>query len=274
MQSINQVMGKNRIFQKNVLGERTCDQCGQVVEIYVMNVPDGKGGFKQMKFDECWHCKKAAEEKELVKDIVFNERTGKFEDRVAKQKKLQKLFDDLSFINPNLKGCTFENYETTTTMQQEAFEMARKYVEVFSLEEPKNLIFWGSYGTGKSHLSVAILKELMKQGYSGIFVSVPKLLQAFRNTYNKDAEYTEGELLEALETVDCLVLDDLGAENSTDWAVDKLFNIVDSRQGKNTVFTTNLDMKALEQKIGPRNFSRVMMNANVLKMVGRDYRKG
>jgi DNA replication protein DnaC len=117
----------------------------------------------------------------------------------------------------------------------------------------------------------------MKKDYSGIFVSVPKLLQAFRNTYNNDSEISEGQLLQALETVDCLVLDDIGAENKTDWATDKLFNIIDSRQGKSTIFTSNLDMKALENPktgVGPRNFSRIMMNANVQKVFGPDHRKG
>lgn len=247
---------------KKDLGEQTCETCGKSFQVYSQVIAG-----REILFDYCWPCRKAAEEKQIVEQIQQ-------ENELAKARKLQKIFDLNSYINENLKDCTFETYQPSSADQKKAFEIAKKYVEIFSHREPRNLIFWGSYGSGKSHLAVSMLKGIINKGRSCIFVSVPKLLQAFRNTYQRDSEISEGQLLEALEKVDCLVLDDIGAENSTDWATDKLFNIVDSRQGKSTIFTTNLDMNQLEKKAGPRNFSRIMMNANVQKVFGPDYRKG
>lgn len=255
------------------IGSKTCESCGNTFQVFKQVIAG-----REILFDYCWPCKKAEEEKQIVQGIHK-------QNEQARKEKLQRIFDNHSFINGNLKNCTLENFKTDTETQERAFRAAKRYLEIFSSDTPKNFVLYGSYGMGKSHIAVGILKELMKEGYSGIFVSVPKLLQAFRNTYNKDSEVSEGQLLEALETVDCLVLDDIGAENSTDWATDKLFNIVDSRQGKSTIFTTNLSTeipedqddpkrpKGLEMKIGARNFSRVMMNAGVLQMVGKDFRR-
>jgi DNA replication protein DnaC len=255
----------NQTSTKKDLGERTCEKCGFTYQAFSQVVAG-----REMIFDYCWPCKKKEEDAFLAANIEKDIEK-------AKGQRLQKIFAMNSYINANLKDCCFENYKPISEQQNEAYEIARMFVEIFSLQDPKNLIFWGSYGSGKSHLAVSILKELMKKDYSGIFVSVPKLLQAFRNTYNNDSEISEGQLLQALETVDCLVLDDIGAENKTDWATDKIFNIIDSRQGKSTIFTSNLDMKALENPktgVGPRNFSRIMMNANVQKVFGPDHRKG
>lgn len=254
--------GIQQTTTKKNLGEKTCETCGHTYQAFSQVIAG-----QEMFFDYCWPCKKKEEDAKLAHGI--QERNEKL-----KGLKLVKLFNQHSFINDNLRTCSFGNYEKQTKMQDEAFMVARKYVETFDLQNPKNLIMTGSYGVGKSHLSIAIIKALINKGHTGIFVSTPKLLQAFRDTYQKDSEVSEGQLMKALEKVDCLVLDDIGAENTTDWATDKLFNIVDSRQGKNTVFTTNLTMEQLETKIGPRNFSRIMMNANVEKMVGKDYRKG
>ncbi|MFE4024508.1 hypothetical protein ACFXPZ_45415, partial [Streptomyces sp. NPDC059101] len=94
------------------------------------------------------------------------------------------------------------------------------------------------------------------------------------------------EIFARFEKADLLVLDDLGTGNHTDWLVhDVLFPILDARQGMNTVFTTNLNpnipmsednpnkIQGLESMIGPRNFSRVMDNANIQTMIGKDKRK-
>jgi len=189
-----------------------------------------------------------------------------------KQEKIKQLFDDKSLINKDLQKANFDNYKPTNEGLQTALTLAQRYASIFNLDKPINLLLYGSYGTGKSHLSVAITKELMQKGLTCIFVSMPKLLTKIKTTYNKKSEQTESDLMDYIESVDLLVLDDIGAEKDNEWALSKLFEIIDGRIGKHTVFTTNFATEDLRSRIGERNFSRVMQNTHEVKMVGQDYR--
>ncbi|MGM9923066.1 MAG: ATP-binding protein, partial [Bacillus sp. (in: firmicutes)] len=99
-----------------------------------------------------------------------------------------------------------------------------------------------------------------------------------KSTYNKASEQTEEELLSHLERMDLLVLDDVGAEKTKkeddefSWAKSKMFEIIDSRIGKHTIYTTNFEHTELLKMYGERNFSRMMENTHVEKMNGENYR--
>jgi DNA replication protein DnaC len=195
----------------------------------------------------------------------------------AQKKKILLTFNHNSLINDKLKHACFDNYEPRNDFQKHAKKTSLQFVDTFSKEEPHNLLFTGSYGIGKSHLAVAIIKRLMEKECSSVFISVPKLLTKLKATYNKKSEHTEDELLTALEQVDCLVLDDVGAEHGTkdhnqSWAVSKVFEVVDSRIGKHTIYTTNLNGIDLQGKVGARNFSRMMQDTEIVRVQGEDYR--
>lgn len=273
MQGINQVLDENqtktKLFKQERLGETSCPDCGHTYEVLKTVVPDRDQGTKEIITDECWPCKKAAEEAAIVQGIEKR-------NKQQKQKNLQAVFDRFSLINPDLKGASLENYENRSEMAASAFEMANKYINLFDPEDPKNLLYYGSYGVGKSHLAKSICDAVIEKGHTAIFVNIPKLLKAFKSTYNKDSELTEDEIFYHLENADLLVLDDLGTGKMTEWAVDDIiFPLLDARQGMNTVFTTNLnpDDEELEEKIGGRNLSRAMSNANVIRMFGQDNRQ-
>ncbi len=197
------------------------------------------------------------------------------EREALKVKKMQSIFNEHSLINRELQDATFDNYESKNESQRKAKRISERFVEVFSKEEPINLVFTGAYGIGKSHLAKSITDGVIDKGYSSIFISVPKLLTKFRSSYNKDSEYSEGELIEALNSVDVLVLDDLGAEKKSDWSWEKVFEIVDSRQGMHTIYTTNFKTKDLEKELGDRNFSRIVnRDTTIIDMQGDNYRLG
>ena len=75
----------------------------------------------------------------------------------------------------------------------------KSLLKEFKSANPENLLLAGSYGTGKSHLSYAAVRALLDKGYSGLFLSVPKLLTKIKDTYNSHSEFSEAELLEAVE---------------------------------------------------------------------------
>jgi DNA replication protein DnaC len=285
MQQISQSLGKATqqiSHKKNVLGKQTCATCGKDYEIFTQQIAG-----REIRFDFCWPCKKAQEDASLVATIQYDKATGRHIDATAKQEKVKHIFAKYSLLNPDLIDCSFKNYELTNPNEKRAYDDAVRYVQIFEVNNPKNLVFYGSYGVGKSHLAKSICDALTDRGNTAIFVNIPKLLKLFKSTYQKNAEITENELFRYLETVDCLVLDDIGTGKMSEWAIDDiLFPLLDARQGRNTVFTTNNDPlltidkdnpdnpTGLPARIGARNVSRVLANSNVVKLFGRDRRTG
>ena len=136
-----------------------------------------------------------------------------------------------------------------------AFEKARSYAE-----SPKGwLLFTGQPGCGKTHLTVGIINERLKRGEPSFFAFVPALLDYLRATFRPDSMTGYDETFEQVKTAPFLALDDLGAENSTPWAEEKLYQIIVHRHNAAlpTVITANyLSLKALEEA-KPRIRSRL-----------------
>lgn len=218
-------------------------------------------------------------------DTFVGQETREIELNMRKQVELRKqlksleVFKSESLVNDRLKQASFENYEPINKVLSDAKETMKRFVNKFPMEPALSVILIGTYGLGKSHLAYATVKELAKKQKSTLFISVPKLLTKIRASYNENSSKTEEKIMDALETVDCLVLDDIGAEQTklsangeVSWLTQKLFEIIDSRIGKHTIFTTNLDYGGLQKHLGPRNFSRLMEGIHVIKMEGEDYR--
>ncbi len=236
-----------------------CDGCNHTVEQKELEIPIGPRKGETILANYGCKCAdiKLAQESKRTRDHLKNE-------------KMKRFFDYYSLINKSLEHATFENYEPTSNELTTAKQNIKGYIHEF--DGTKNLLLHGSYGTGKSHLSVSITKELMAKGYECLFLSLPKLLTKIKETYNNKG-VTEDELLEAIQHVDLLVLDDIGAEHHTEWVNSKLFEILDDRSGKATIYTTNLNSKELRTQINERNFSRMMENTEIIKMNGNDYRR-
>lgn len=100
-----------------------------------------------------------------------------------------RIFEENRLINPALQDATFENFEAGEFTK--ALNQAKEYAMAFNSSTPSNVFFQGSFGTGRSHFSVAITKQVTEMGYSAIFISTPKLLTKIRNTYNKNTEESE-----------------------------------------------------------------------------------
>ena len=136
-----------------------------------------------------------------------------------------------------------------------AFEKARAYAE-----SPKGwLLLTGQPGCGKTHLTVGIINERLKRGEPSFFAFVPALLDYLRATFRPDSLTGYDETFEQVKTAPFLALDDLGAENSTPWAEEKLYQIIVHRHNARlpTVITANyLSLKALEEA-KPRIRSRL-----------------
>lgn len=132
---------------------------------------------------------------------------------------------------------TFDTFDASIPGLREAYEVARRYAE-----DPQGwLVLSGGYGAGKTHLAAAIASERLAAGQSVFFSITPDLLDHLRATFAPTSEIAYDELFDNVRNVNLLVLDDLGAENGTAWATEKLFQIINYRYNYRmpTVITTN-----------------------------------
>ena len=112
------------------------------------------------------------------------------------------------------------------------------------LDDGRGLWLFGDSGTGKTTLAMLVSKTALEAGRSVAIYSLPKLLARIRRTYDAEpGEQSYAELFERLATVDLLHIDDLGAENRTDWVLEQLYALINERYEtqRSLVVTTNLD---------------------------------
>lgn len=124
----------------------------------------------------------------------------------------------------------------------EAKGEARKFIDNYPFER-KGLFFLGNPGVGKTHLTVAIMKELMLQkGVPCLFCSYQELLRQIRDSYNPVSRSTESEVVQPVLETEVVAIDDLGAERISDWVEDTVTYILNFRyaQKKTTLLTSNL----------------------------------
>ena len=156
---------------------------------------------------------------------------------------------------------TFDSAGGIRATRKEQEELARAFhsAQTFANFPEGWLLFTGSRGSGKTHLAVAIAGESLRQGRQVFFAFVPTLLDHLRMTYSPDSLVGFDELFEQVLNVPLLILDDLGAENSTPWAEEKLYQIVVHRHEARlaTVITTASTMEELEDA-KPRISSRLV----------------
>jgi len=136
----------------------------------------------------------------------------------------------------------------------------------------------GKPGTGKTYIAVCLLKELGQVSPDYLrFVTMADLLMRIKATFEDGADESEKYVIREYTTRPCLVLDDIGVEKTTDWVLQILYTIIDRRYRDmlQTVFTSNLNLSQLADKLGERIPSRIAEMCgpdNILHITGPDRR--
>lgn len=162
-----------------------------------------------------------------------------------------------------------------------AVARARAFAELFPTVD-KGLFLVGPPGIGKSHLAVAVLKQVIRTTSArGIFYDVRELLRLIRSTYNPLVKAAEMDILQPVMDAELLVLDDIGAEKTSEWVEETLNLIVNTRYNERrpTIFTSNHEEKedhtdpdSLLVRVGFRMHSRLYEMCEFLEFDGADYR--
>jgi len=195
-------------------------------------------------------------------------------------------------IPPRYANCDLNTYiaEGTQRAVTAAKIAAGKFIEHYPLDKT-GLLLIGPSGAGKTHLSVAIVKQLiLTKGVACLFCDYRELLKQIQNSYNPSVQVTELDLLRPVFQTEILVLDDLGAVKPTEWVWDTVSVILNTRYNENrtTIITTNfMDGPAaaltgargaareemLGDRIGERMRSRLCEMCRVININAPDYRQ-
>ena len=151
-----------------------------------------------------------------------------------------------------------------------AFDIARGFAEA-----PRDwLVFTGTYGAGKTHLSAAIANYRVAQGHPALFIVVPDLLDHLRATFNPQSAVSFDKRFEEVRRAPLLILDDLGTESATPWAREKLYQIFDYRYNARlpTVITTAVNIDEVDPYLRTRMLD--IARCTIFEILAPAYRGG
>ncbi len=165
---------------------------------------------------------------------------------------------------------SFRNFNPRVPGVQEAFEVAQAY----AYNPDGWLVLIGRNGCGKTHLAAAIANEHLVQGSLVLFATVPDLLDHLRATFAPTSPVVYDQLFSSMREAELLVLDDLGSEQNSPWASEKLFQLLNYRYNSRfpTVITTNsMRLQTVDERIRSRLMDRSLV-IEVTMDRAQDYR--
>lgn len=156
------------------------------------------------------------------------------------------------------KDMTFQNFKVEGRMglgdqQVTSLKLALNSAIHFAQHLEGWLLLMGPYGSGKTHLAAAVANQAVELEVPTLFLTVPDLLDWLRFAYG-NPEQTMESRFEEIRNIDLLVLDDLGTQNATPWAKEKLYQIINHRYINRlpTIITTNQSMAEIDGRISSR----------------------
>ena len=210
-------------------------------------------------------CKCRAEEERLKKEQMQMEE----EMRSIQRAKVSSMMDD------TFRTACFANYQIRNGNERH-LKVAKKYCIEFSkmYERNQGLLFWGTVGTGKSYTAACIANYLLEANTSVVMTSFVRILQEMQG-FDREREET---FTNKLNSVKLLIIDDLGAERSTDYALEKVYGIIDNRYRakKPLILTTNLTLRQMQEATDiryARIYDRIFEMCYPMEFSGVSWRK-
>ncbi len=238
-------------FQEFVRGINASDE---VLMKYTSSLIDAKEECKNCKnckgLEHCknkvvGYCYTPIPEKNIIQ---FSYVACKWQEKSEKEnayKKNLELFD----MPKEIKEASLKNVYTDDKSRLPIIRYFKEFREKFQKEEnPKGLYLTGSFGSGKTYLIAALLNEMAKKQISCALVYYPEFLRSLKSSFQTDYS----EKFDFIKKVPVLLLDDIGAENESNWSRDEVLGPILQYRMQNhlpTFFTSNLTLEELESSL-------------------------
>ncbi len=197
--------------------------------------------------------------------------------------------------------CNLYNFKSRTG-QDDALSAVKQFAcDFIDNKNPVGLLLVGGVGSGKTYIAASLVNyladvmelysceehsdeyiDLLKVDFSWLdkntnvcFVVLSELYEHLRYCYSNNDPWSPKRIMNHLREVDLLVLDDMGAEKTSDWTKEILFNIIDYRYNEQLpmIVTTNCVPEELKEKIGDRNFDRLREMCALVSVVATSQRE-
>jgi DNA replication protein DnaC len=174
-----------------------------------------------------------------------------------------------SGISPRFAGSMFANYRVDNSAMGQALAICQGYADKFDehYSSGRNLLLCGNVGTGKTHLASSIVQQVVRQlGAVAVITSAAEIIRVFKGSMDRNAGYSERDVIAELADLDLLVIDEVGAQAGTAYELAVLHEVFDRRYQlvRPTVVVSNMDAKGLGQYIGERALDRLRENKALL----------
>ncbi len=192
--------------------------------------------------------------------------------------KVEKQYEKYA-IPQRFRECSIDNYKVNTVDQERAFASVNKYISLFeNLPVSYPLFLTGSYGTGKTHLAIAIMKKLISAGKikSAYYSTTMRMIRDIRGSYHHKSELTEQEVIDKYINKDLLVLDEVGLQVGTDNEKLLIYEVLNGRYEdmKPTILISNLPYIELKDYLGARVIDRLKGKGGVLAVFDWESERG
>ena len=205
-------------------------------------------------------CQSEARELELAKEKQLQE-----QQRIARLKAN-------GLQDASLRQFTFANDTGINPEMQKAHSYVEHWAEMKATAT--GLLLWGNVGTGKSFFAGCIANALLDRGVPVLMTNFSRILNALTGMFSDD----RNKYIDSLNHYSLLIIDDLGMERSTEYALEQVFNVIDARLRSNLplIVTTNLTLDELKHPADlahERIYSRVLERCIPLKINNQNIRQ-
>jgi DNA replication protein DnaC len=233
---------------------------------------DKHGEYEAKELDLCGRvvysmCPKCeAEEAELEQAEKRQKETARLE-RLLNVSGIPKLFE----------RCTIDNYHVNCIDQENTLALCKSYIGMFpGCSDPLFLV--GSYGTGKTHLAIAIMKRLLSMGHikTGYYTTTMRMIRDIRGSYHHTSTETEQGIIDKYVDKDLLILDEIGVQNGTDNEKLLIYEVLNGRYEnlRPTILISNYSVNEIKDYLSERVFDRLQGKNKLLAVFDWESERG
>ena len=156
---------------------------------------------------------------------------------------------------------TLESYKATNAGQRSALAFAQAYADGFEEVQKagRSAIFCGKPGTGKTHLAVGVGLHAMTLGKMVLFTTVQRAVRRVKDSWRKDSNESETDVIDMLVQPDLLILDEIGVQFGSEFEKNLMFDILNERYEKSrpSLLLSNLTAPEVKAFLGERVYDRL-----------------